>query len=214
MIRVATFVVLLAVLVASAWWFRLRVDPHDDPSLTLPPPLVAAQEIRGSIALFEGSDLLDWKTEGLHEGNDGTLVLGGHVASTASPPRMLQEGESLEFDFFQEGQGGATLRLAPLLLAPQPPDPEFLRDVRYDLSLSGFVYKRWHHVTVRASHDGTNTRVEITIKPHHDGPGRGGGSTHSLPARGGCSYRIAFETAKDSTLHLRNMFVRPNEPAP
>jgi len=215
--RSATVVVLLivAALGAVAWRSGTFRDANDDPSLTLPPPLVAANDVGDRVAMFEGRDLSNWKIQGSQRTNEGTFVLGGDQAASATSTKLLAEGETLEFDFFQEGSAGSTLHLEPLLIHPQSPDQEFLHDIRYDLSVAGYVYKRWHYVVARAKREGTNTQMEIVITPHHDGPGRGGSSAHSLPARGGCQYRIAFETAPGAKLSLRNVFVRPaTSPSP
>ncbi len=45
------------------------------------------------------------------------------------------------------------------------------------------------------------------IRPHHDEHGRNGGTIHSMPARGGCRYQLAFQVAPGAKLYLRNVLV-------
>ena len=210
MSRVFTVIALLGVVVAvCAWWISSQPDPNEDPTLSLPPPIVAADAIASRRALFDGRTPAGWRIDGAHRIKDWSLELGGDTAATAALEKALEEGAAVEFDFFQEGVGGAALHIEPVLLAPQQPDPEFAREVKFDLSLAEFVYKRWHHVTVRASRQGTNTHLNIDIEAHHGGPGRGGGAVHSLPARGGCRHQLTFKSASGSRLYLRNVFLRP-----
>ncbi len=192
-------------------------DPAADPELALPPALVTPEELGGRQPLFDAQTTTGWQIEGPHRVQDGTLELGGAEAVSAVLQRSIEEGEQVEFDFFQEGQAGATLRLKPTLIDPQPPDPEFLYDIQYNLHLWDFLYPRWHHVDLRAGHEGTNTEVTIDIRPQHDWRGREGQATHSLPGRGGCRYQLLFQVAPGAKLYLRNVLLGgriASEPSP
>ncbi len=184
-----------------------RADPYAGPELTLPPALVSPQELGGRRPLFDSQTTRGWQIEGPHRIQEGTLELGGAEATRAVTKHSLVEGEYVEFDFFQEGPAEAKLWVKPTLIAPLPPDPEFRRDIPFNLNLSGFLYRRWHTVRVHAGQEGTNATVTIDIQAQHEGPGRGGGANHSLPARGGCRHELVFEVAPGSKLHLRNVLV-------
>src|SRR5262245_45103318 len=99
--RSTTFVALLGVVAIAIAVLRYgtRPDPTDDPALSLPPPLLAAGDVRGRIALFDGRDLAHWKIEGRRHVADGTFVLGEGEVSVATVLKTLEEGEALEFDF-------------------------------------------------------------------------------------------------------------------
>jgi len=182
-------------------------DPAAAPELSLPPTLVTPQELGGRRPLFDAETTTGWEIEGPHRLQDGTLELGGAEATRAVVQRSIEEGEQVEFDFFQEGPAGAELRLKPTLIRPQPPDPEFCKEFPFDLNLSGFLYKRWHTVLARLGHKGSNTEVTIDIRAEHGGPGRGGGTVHSMPARGGCRFQLVFQVAPGAKLYLRNVLV-------
>jgi hypothetical protein len=202
-----TGVVALACLLVLLWYRPPWVDPFAAPELSLPPALVTPEELRGWQALFDGQTTTGWEVEGPYQIDDGTLELGGDKAVKAVLKRSLEEGEQLQFDFFQEGPAGAELWVKPTLIDPQPPDPDYCKEFSFDLNLSGFPYRRWHTVRVSARRLGTDTDVTIDIRAQHDGPGRDGGAIHSLPARGGCRHQLVFEVAPGAKLYLRNVLL-------
>jgi hypothetical protein len=168
---------------------------------------VTPEELGGRRPLFDGQTTTGWQIEGPYRIEDGTLELGGDEAVTAVLGRSLEEGERLQFDFFQEGPAGAELWAKPTLIDPQPPDPDYCKEFSFDLDLSEFAYRRWHTVRVSAALRGTNTKVTIDIRPRHDDRGMGGGAIHSLPARGGCRHQLRFEVAPGAKLYLRNVLL-------
>jgi hypothetical protein len=200
--------VALACLLAVVLWYRpLWVDPAAAPELSLPPALVTPEELGGRRALFDGRTPAGWEIEGPYRVEDGTLELGGAEAARAVLKQSLEEGERVEFAFFEEGPAGARLWIKPTLIDPQPPDPDYCKEFSFDLNLSQFAYRRWHTVRVSAGHRGTDTEVTIDIRAQHGGPGRGGGGVHSLPARGGCRHQLVFEVAPGAKLYLRNVLL-------
>lgn len=209
--RILALVLVLGpgVAVLAVWLLRPPTDPAADPALTRPPALVQARELGGRALLFDGRTTAGWRIEGPHHVSDGTLELGGPEPTRGTLDRPLAAGDRVEFDFFQEGPGGAVLWVRPELLDPQPPDPEFRRDIPVDLDLSGFVYRRWHAVAVRAGQDGGTARLTTTFRAHHDGVGRGGGGSYSLPARGGARHQLDFRVPTGAKLYLRNVLVGP-----
>ncbi len=200
-------VVALACLLALCWSRFYRTDPAADPELSRPPVLVTPQELGGRRLLFDGRTTAGWEIEGPYRIQDGTLELGGAEAARAALQRSLEEGEQIEFDFFQEGSAGVRLWDKPTLIDPQPPDPEYCKEFSFDLNVSELTYQRWHTVRVSTAHEGTNTKVTVDIHAQHEGPQRGGGAVHSLPARGGCRHQLVFEVAPGAKLYLRNVLL-------
>jgi hypothetical protein len=205
--RMLAMLAVVGIVAMVLWAFWPTIDGSRDSSN--PPPLRPSAPMINQRALFDGSSIDGWKISGPSTVQNGSLHLGGQTATTATLDRLVEEDEVVTFDFFHEGARGVELVLKPKLIAPQPPDPEFIKDVVYALNTSDFVEKNWHTVTVRASHRDTNTEVKIDIQPiPPDAGGQHGGASHTMPGRGGARYQLAFKTPAGGKLQVRNIVVQ------
>lgn len=187
----------------------------DDPRLSLPPEILTPQEVGKRQRLFDHATLQGWVIKGPAAVKDGTLVLGGGTGpTTAFLTPELDPGQTLDFQFFQEGAAGATLCLRPVLRDPNDPHAKFRQDYTYPLNLSGFVYKRWHSCQLQVGHAAEHLDLSLNLSPLRDGNGLSGSSTFGFPTRHGCRCRVGFEVPPGSTVYLRNVLATPAPPQP
>jgi hypothetical protein len=201
-------VIVLAVIVGFVAVARIfPTDPAAAPELSLPPPLLTAEQLGGRQLLFDGETTKGWKIEGPHQIKDATLELGGTELAKATLERTVESGEQIEFHFFQEGTAGAKLSIKRTFIDPKDQYAEYLRDLSSRLNLSSLIYRRWHAATTWFIDEHHHNDIYVEYHPVHGHFGQDVDNHDGIPCVAGCRYQVVFEVAPHAKLYLRNIVI-------
>ena len=147
-----------------------------------PNSLTTDQIEDGWIMLFDGQTPFGWKTDGDVKVKDGTLVVGGEKAASAT---TTTEFGGFELQFQANGAKGAAMVLngKPVEIAAATPSEG--ADIQYKVTV------------------GTDGKVEMTAK------GKGSSAAKSSSGAGTSRTAIAFKSADGSVLVLKNVYLKP-----
>ncbi|HOW70523.1 MAG TPA: DUF1080 domain-containing protein [Phycisphaerae bacterium] len=154
----------------------------DDAAPSKPNALSRTQIEEGWIMLFDGETTFGWKTEGDAKIKDGTLLVGGEKAASAT---TTTEFGGFELQFQGNGAKGASV-----ILNGKP----------FDLATPGPSGKDWTQYKVTV---GTDGNVNVSAKRQE------ASSAKTTTGTGTSRTPVGFRSADGEILALRNVFLKP-----